>query len=199
MPRSQFSPYYRKRVFGPLNHSVYLNPNPPKPDNYVGNWVGCVNSGSNEQFIQPIVASENTRIATNNKIWNAVRVPASEFTMNKGAITINEKSRDKKIAAYPAGTWNQSSDRIYPHTTKNPVPTRGNSVRSSITRQRPGSQSPGGKGVDIKHNSYARYLGRINGNNIRKGPYVASKVQPKAVVNNKVQQPSVLSNCYFRC
>lgn len=197
MPRSQFSPYYRKRVYGPLNKSVYLNPNPPKPDNYVGNCVGCVKSGTSNQFIQPIVAEKNIRIATNNKIWNAVRVPASEYTMNKGSITINEASRNKK--AYPAGTWNQSSDRIFPHTTANPVPTRGNSLRSSITRNRPGSLKPGGAGVDIKHNSYARYLGRIKGNNIRKGPYVANLVKENAVVNNKVQQPSLLSNCFFRC
>lgn len=35
--------------------------------------------------------------------------------------------------------------------------------QSSLTRDRPGSQAPGGSGVDIKHNSYARYLARLKG------------------------------------
>ena len=37
------------------------------------------------------------------------------------------------------------------------------STRHSITRDRPGAMSPGGVGVDIKHNSYERYLNRIKG------------------------------------
>ena len=46
------------------------------------------------------------------------------------------------------------------------VPSRGNSTRSSLTRLRPGSLNPGGKGVDIKHNSYNRYLARIKAKNL---------------------------------
>ena len=44
------------------------------------------------------------------------------------------------------------------------------STRHTITRQRPGAMSPGGVGVDIKHNSYERYLNKIKGRGpIRKG------------------------------
>jgi hypothetical protein len=39
---------------------------------------------------------------------------------------------------------------------------------------RPGALSPGGKGLDIKHNSYARYLARIKG----KGPLRQQAVPP---------------------
>jgi len=45
----------------------------------------------------------------------------------------------------------------------NTVPSRGNSTKTSLTRNRPGSQAPGGKGVDIKHGNYARYLARLKG------------------------------------
>ena len=42
------------------------------------------------------------------------------------------------------------------------VPTRGNSLQTSITRfDRPGCSTPGGAGVDMKHGSYQRYLNRI--------------------------------------
>jgi hypothetical protein len=39
----------------------------------------------------------------------------------------------------------------------------GNSLKRTLTRLRPGALSPGGVGVDIKHNSYDRYLARIKG------------------------------------
>ena len=43
------------------------------------------------------------------------------------------------------------------------VPTRGNSTRSTITGNKPGAMTPGGYGVDVKHGSYARYLGKLKG------------------------------------
>ena len=43
------------------------------------------------------------------------------------------------------------------------VPTRGNSTKSTITANKPGAMTPGGYGVDVKHGSYARYLGKLKG------------------------------------
>ena len=43
------------------------------------------------------------------------------------------------------------------------TPSHGNSLRSSITRLRPGSLNPFLKGVEVKHNSYDRYLKRKRG------------------------------------
>ncbi len=40
---------------------------------------------------------------------------------------------------------------------------RSSSTKHSILRERPGAQSPGGVGVDIKHNSYDRYLNKLKG------------------------------------
>jgi hypothetical protein len=95
-------------------------------------------------------------------IQNTVRVNSSLYTMNLGALN-----------AYQAPTveggvnWNQMSDRRVPHVQQ----FRSGSNSSSIWRKTgPGSLSPGGAGVDIKHNSYERYLNRIKGkSNVRRG------------------------------
>ena len=94
-------------------------------------------------------------------IQNTVRVPASEYTMNIGALSVYQRP-DPRYGV----NWNQMSDRKERHiqqanaTGTNPG---GNSTKHTITRLRPGALSPGGAGVDIKHNSYARYLARIKG------------------------------------
>ena len=72
--------------------------------------------------------------------------------------------------------WNQMSDRAVPGIVKRNVPSRGNSTKYSITRERPGSQSAPGAGVDVKHGSYHRYLERLKG----KGP---ARTQPPAPGN----------------
>lgn len=60
--------------------------------------------------------------------------------------------------------WNSQSDqKIASIIVNNNVPSRGDSRRTSLTRHRPGSSSAPGKGVDIKHNSYNRYLLRKKG------------------------------------
>jgi hypothetical protein len=47
----------------------------------------------------------------------------------------------------------------------------GSSTKHTIVRNRPGAMSPGGVGVDIKHNSYDRYLNRLKGKSVlRRGP-----------------------------
>ena len=100
------------------------------------------------------------------RIWNTVRVPASEYLMNVASLEVYERPS----AQYSGVNWNQMSDRALPAnyliTNFAVVPSRGNSTRTSLTRDRPGSQAPGGTGVDMKHGSYARYLARLKG----KGP-----------------------------
>jgi hypothetical protein len=86
--------------------------------------------------------------------------------MNLGSLTVYQQPN----ASYANVNWNQYSDRALPGNSLvsniTIVPSRGNSTKSSITRLRPGSLKPGGKGVDIKHGSYDRYLARLKG----KGP-----------------------------
>ena len=94
--------------------------------------------------------------------------------MNLASLSVYQApSTDPK---YSNVNWNQMSDRALPANLNiskiTVVPSHGNSTRSSITRDRPGSMRPGGKGVDIKHGSYARYLARLKG----KGPLRTQQV-----------------------
>jgi len=105
---------------------------------------------------------------TQKRIWNTVRVSGSEYIMNINSLSVYEQPSTESV--YNGVNWNQMSDRALPANLNiskiTVVPSRGNSTKSSITRNRPGSMRPGGKGVDIKHGSYARYLARLKG----KGP-----------------------------
>ena len=100
------------------------------------------------------------------------------------------------------------SDRRNPHVQKvvsGSGSTYGSSsVKRTITRLRPGALSPGGVGVDIKHNSYDRYLARIKG----KAPLRNQKI-PKTFVSpyipfnraypiygSKLVKTSIVNNCY---
>jgi hypothetical protein len=93
-------------------------------------------------------------------IQNTVRVSSSMYSMNIAALTVFQKPDEGKRI-----NWKQSSDRKEAHVQKSRT-----SMRSSVS-VRPGNLSPGGIGVDIKHNSYARYLARLKGGrSLRKEP-----------------------------
>ena len=118
------------------------------------------------------------------KIWNQVRVPSSLYMMNKAGVTVDKRTN--------ASTSNQASDRNESAIQINIIPSRGNSTKGSMTRLRPGSLSPGGTGVDIKHNSYARYLAK------KKGTYLKTQQNPtnvNAVYGNKNKMIGILNQC----
>ena len=130
---------------------------------------GCSNT-----YCQTCDPSGSYLDITQKRIWNTVRVPASEYVMNLGSLSVYQApSTDPK---YSNVNWNQMSDRALPANLNisqiKVVPSHGNSTHRSITRDRPGSMCPGGKGVDIKHGSYARYLARLKG----KGPLRTQQV-----------------------
>jgi hypothetical protein len=83
--------------------------------------------------------------------------------MNKAALQIGSS----RLKAVSVKTNNQSSDQSSASIQNNRVPSHGNSIHATLTRLKPGAGMPGGTGVDIKHNSYARYLGRKKATNIR--------------------------------
>jgi hypothetical protein len=127
--------------------------------------IQCTSCGCNCDA-SGVCTSANLIDITQKRIWNTVRVPASEYVMNLASLNTYQSPS----ATYNNVNWNQMSDRAKPANSQvskiNIVPSRGNSTRTSLTRDRPGSQAPGGKGVDVKHGSYARYLARLKG----KGP-----------------------------
>ena len=99
-------------------------------------------------------------------IQNTVRVASSIYTSNLGPLNAYKQP----TAATYGVCWNQMSDRPVPSVQRASIPTGFyhslNGRHHSVTSSKPGSQTPGGAGCDIKHNSYDRYLNRLKG----KGP-----------------------------
>lgn len=136
--------------------------------------------------------------------------------MNLAALSVYQRPNlvyrvvDNSGATYvvpPGVNWNQMSDRKEPHVQQ-VVSGSGsgygaNSTKRTITRLRPGALSPGGSGVDIKHNSYERYLNRIKGKGpVRRGlipptfgsPYIPfNRANP--VYGGKTIKTSIVSGC----
>ena len=114
------------------------------------------------------------------QMFNTVRVTSSEYAMNKSALHVGNDTTTRTAIGN-----NQSSDRAVASVVANVnAPSRGNSRTSSITRIRPGSLTPGGTGVDIKHNSYARYLARIKGTELLKEETSCQTISDTALRNN---------------
>ena len=135
-------------------------------------------------------------------IQNTVRVPSSLYSANLGPLTAYRKP----TAATYNVCWNQMSDRPVPSVQRVTVPTGQNnsmnSRRHSVTSSKPGCQTPGGKGCDIKHNSYDRYLNRLKG----KGPMRRGVVPPAfgapipfnpayPVYGGKTMKTSIIDDC----
>ena len=97
------------------------------------------------------------------RIDNQVRVPSSMYAMKLAA----NSSAAARLASQTKINWNQMSDRVVAAQQTVVHPTHGNSLRTSLTSGKPGSSTPGGTGVDVKHDSYARYLNRKKASNIK--------------------------------
>ena len=130
----------------------------------------CKAFGCNTRLCDVDPASQYIKLKL---IQNTVRVPASLYTSDLGALTVYQRPDP----AYGVN-WNQMSDRAVRHIQPNIVTGgsfyHGSSTKNTITRCRPGAGCPGGAGVDIKHNSYDRYLLRLKG----KGPVRRGVIPP---------------------
>jgi hypothetical protein len=109
-------------------------------------------------------------------IQNTVRVQGSLYTANLGPLSAYKKPISDRNAGFYGVCWNQMSDRPVPSVQRASIPTGYNTSmnrrHTSVTSSKPGSQTPGGIGCDIKHNSYDRYLNRLKG----KGPLRRGKI-----------------------
>ena len=135
-------------------------------------------------------------------IQNTVRVASSLYTMNVGSLSSYESANTQKDHV----PWNQMSDRKKEHVqnvvTASGSTYGGNSSKRSLLRMRPGAMSPGGAGVDIKHNSYERRLNRLKGRAVlRRGPIPPTFGQPIVfnrafpVYGGKTVQTSIVEDC----
>ena len=107
-------------------------------------------------------------------IQNTVRVYGSLYAANLGPLTAYKKPISDPDNGFYGVCWNQMSDRPVPSVQRATIPTgyhtSMNRRHTSVTSSKPGSQTPGGKGCDIKHNSYDRYLNRLKGkSSMRRG------------------------------
>lgn len=140
-------------------------------------------------------------------IQDTVRVYSSLYTANLGPLTAYRPAiADPKMDLYGV-CWNQMSDRPIPSVQRATVPTGFNMSiinrrHTSVTSTRPGCQTPGGVGCDIKHNSYDRYLNRLKG----KGPMRRGVVPPGfgkqipfnpayPVFGGKTTKTNIVNNC----
>jgi hypothetical protein len=149
-------------------------------------------------------------------IQNTVRVPSSIYTMNIGALNVYQRPNKTYSVVEldnfgyivsPGVNWNQMSDRKNPHIQKvvsaSGSTYGGNSLKRTLTRLRPGALSPGGVGVDIKHNSYDRYLARLKGKGpLRRGPIPKLFLSPYIPFNlaypvygSKLFKTSIVNGC----
>jgi hypothetical protein len=145
------------------------------------------------------------------RIQNTVRVASSLYAMNLASLSAYQKpDKDTQVilnasSPYIAGggvNWNQMSDRKVPHVQKVVTASPGkSSTRHTITRLRPGAGSPGGIGVDIKHNCYERYLNRIKAKpNMRGsvGPQFGEPIDFNRAVpiyGGKTMKTSIVNGC----
>jgi hypothetical protein len=148
-------------------------------------------------------------------IQNTVRVYSSLYTMNLAGLAGYQKPSaiyqlikqvDMPYSAPPSVNWNQMSDRAKPALQLTKVASgstyHSSSTKHSITRDRPGAMSPGGLGVDIKHNSYERRLNKLKGKAVlRRGvippdygaPIKFNRAYP--VYGGKVVKTAIINNC----
>ncbi len=134
------------------------------------------------------VSVSDTSIITQKRIWNQVRTASSIYSMNLSSLT----SAADRLAS---GTnWNQRSDRVLAATQPAIHPTHGNSLHSTLTSNRPGAATPGGSGVDVKHDSYARYLNRKKAGNLKTQTTTAVPIQ-----GNKTGMVGLLANSINCC
>jgi hypothetical protein len=139
------------------------------------------------------------------QIQNTVRVAASSYTMNLASLSAYQSSLDETQTVLNSGTpyvggggvnWNQMSDRKVPHVQKVVTASRGkSSVKNTITRLRPGAGSPGGIGVDIKHNCYDRYLNRLKAGYLVRGRVPSRYLEETKNLKTSIVSVGQSSNC----
>lgn len=160
---------------------------------------GCYkNMASND----PAMINQRQKI-----IQNTVRINSSLYTMNIAGLNVYQSPAKNYQVVEQAGAnyiippglnWNQMSDRARPAhqvvKTGSGSTYGSSSLRGTKVRNRPGAMSPGGSGVDIKHNSYDRYLNRIKG----KGLLKKGKVQindGQMMTGGKDLRFAIVNNC----
>lgn len=121
-------------------------------------------------------------------IQNTVRVPTGQYLDNLASLTVRgDGVKNRPLAQYNYVNQSQASDR------------RQFSIQTPLAnpRLRPGRLAPGGKGVDVKHNSFARILARRKAENIRTDSITAT--EPFPLIGNKIKTFGIVNQEQCRC
>ena len=151
----------------------------------VAQCTTCNASGENAQLAQDI----NQR-----RQWGLVRTSSSMYVSNLSAMTVRGGPNNDPKAIYGGVNWNQMSDRAVPSL----IPSTMNVPRNR-TRHRPGASGSGGvnaSGVDVKHDSYARYLARKKAKNLKS---IVNDPLPAPMYGNKQYSLGLIPECAVIC
>lgn len=168
---------------------------PTYDNNYILSYFDC--SFNKVVWIEPIQRCKACRsgicdgcdeIIVQKRIWKQVGVPSSQR-----ASVLSYMHGSSNSSTTSSLNWNQSSNNYLASVQTTYVPTRGNSTKSTVTRLRPGALSAGGVGIDLKHNSYARYFCRLNSHNLCANNNTDTDTS-SAIYGNKVMAYGILSS-----
>jgi hypothetical protein len=140
-----------------------------------------------------------TAVITQKRIQRTVRTDASAYATSLVPQHVYDPAL---LLAATTGTdiprpWNQASDRAVAGIVVRNVPSRGSSAHCTRTSARPGACSAPGRGVDIKHGSYDRYLAKLKGRTVARP--CAPQPLPVPVRANKTQYYSVAGSFHSSC
>ena len=130
-----------------------------------------------------LVATSFDQLTIQKRIQNQSRASQGRYIDNKNAVVVAsnflnftgdrvEVLNDSTLQWGKPYNLRNQSDQVLPSRSKPNylsqftninVSSRGNSVKSTTTANKPGASTPGGKGVDVKHGSYQRYLDKKKG------------------------------------
>jgi len=115
-----------------------------------------------------------SEIQIQKELQNQIRVPSSLYIMNKSSLNINSDNLHSNNR-----NWHNMSDRKIKHG-------KINQIKSSIKAN---------SGVDLKHNSYARHLGKLKSQNL-KTEQSSNYIIP--LFGNKTKKFGI-ANCISNC
>jgi hypothetical protein len=134
----------------------------------------------------------NNQLSVQKKIWRLVGASSSQYQSSLASMNVLDSLGPCIIP------WTQGSDRKSPGQPIAYVPR-------ARTRGRPGGLGTSGefaKGVDVKHNSYNRYLARKKGVHLVTTPNLSNGENtenlPLPYKGNKRYALGFINNCYIR-
>lgn len=176
------------------------------------NYSTTINVNKSCRGCSKNVASDDPAMINQRQkvIQKVVRVNSSLYTMNIAGLNVYQSPEKNSQIVEQAGVnylippglnWNQMSDRARPaqqNVKTGSGSTYGSSsLRGTKVRNRPGAMSPGGSGVDIKHNSYERYLNRIKGKGLLKKGKIQVNDQ-QIMTGGKDSRLAIVNNCFCK-